>query len=303
MGERLDGIIVVDKPENITSAKAVAVVKKSFKARKAGHTGTLDPFATGVLVCCINSATRLAQFFLKDRKKYEAVIYLGAESDTQDLTGNIIAQCGDVKFSTGEIEAAFNKFKGNIEQFPPVYSALKQNGVPLYKLARLGRPVQKPARQVTISSIDILDICLPEIRFTVTCSAGTYIRTLCADIGAILGCGGYLKELKRLESGGFTMKHAVPLAEIDALASAGDLSSRMISMSDALQGMPVYVADNALEGKISYGRRILYKDIPSRFRIGQEGTLKVINKRNKLLAIVSYNNSDPDYTYRCVFNH
>ncbi len=303
MGNRLNGIVVVDKPGNISSAKVVAVVKRIFEAKKAGHTGTLDPFATGVLVCCINDATRLAQFLLKDKKKYEAVICLGAESDTQDLTGNIIIRYGDVKFSTREIESVFTRFKGNIEQFPPVYSALKQNGVPLYKLARQGRPVQKPARQVTVSSIKILDINLPEIRFEVTCSAGTYIRALCADIGTSLGCGGYLKELKRLESGGFTIQDAVPLSEMEALASAGQTPCRVISMSDALKNMPRYVADIDLEEKILYGRAISGKDIPSRFMNGQEGKLKILNNRNRLLAIVNYNNSCPDYKYCCVFNH
>jgi tRNA pseudouridine55 synthase len=303
MGNRLNGIIVVDKPENMSSAKVVAVVKRIFKAKKAGHAGTLDPFATGVLVCCINDATRLAQFFLKDKKKYEAVICLGAESDTQDLTGNIINQCDDIKFSKRELGAVFNKFKGTIEQFPPVYSALKQNGVPLYKLARQGRPVQKPARQITVSNIRILDINLPEIRFEVTCSAGTYIRTICADIGTSLGCGGYLKELNRLESGGFTLQHAVPLSEMEALASAGETPYRVISMSDALMGMPLYVADMDLEEKILYGRQISDKDIPFSYVNGQEGKLKILNKRNKLLAILNYNSICTDYKYCCVFNN
>ncbi len=302
-GDRLDGVIVVDKPVNMTSAKAVAVVKSVLKAKKAGHTGTLDPFATGVLVCCINDATRLAQFFLKSSKKYEAVMYLGAESDTQDLTGNIISRHEELKFSTREIESVFAEFKGDIEQLPPVYSALKQNGVPLYKLARMGRPVQKPARKVTISDIRILDIKLPEIRFEVSCSAGTYIRTLCADIGTVLGCGGYLKKLQRLESGGFKIQDAMPLSEMETLASTGKILYRVISMSDALMNMPGIVADHALAEKILYGRQISGMDIPSECRNGQEGTLKITNKHNKLLAILNYDTSGPDYTYCCVFNH
>ena len=168
--KELNGVIVIDKPPGITSANVVARVKKLLKAKKAGHTGTLDPFATGVLVCCINRATKLSRFFLHGKKRYEAILQLGVETDTQDLTGNVINVCHNLEFSEKAIQSAFKRFEGKIEQLPPVYSALKHKGVPLYKLARSKKPVQKPARQVSIITLKILKIKLPFIRFEVLCS-------------------------------------------------------------------------------------------------------------------------------------
>jgi tRNA pseudouridine55 synthase len=182
MPYKSSGIIVVDKPADITSARVVARIKKFFGAPKAGHTGTLDPFATGVMVCCINNATRLSRFFLHGNKKYEALLHLGIETETQDSTGTIIATCDEVHFSDKTIQTVFKQFEGTLYQHPPIFSALKHKGIRLYKLAREGKPVQKPPRRISISYIKILEIDQPLIRFEVSCSAGTYIRTLCADI-------------------------------------------------------------------------------------------------------------------------
>jgi len=238
----------------------VARIKKLLKARKAGHTGTLDPFATGVLVCCINRATKLSRFFLHGNKKYEAVLHLGVETDTQDSTGTVTNICHQVEFSKKTIQSAFKRFEGTIRQLPPVYSALKHKGIPLYKLARNKRPVQKPARQVFIIYLKILDIHLPTIRFEVLCSAGTYIRTLCADIGESLGCGGHLRELRRIESSGFTISDAVTLEELEGLALSKKLSDRIISMSNALKDMPEHIAGPALVNKINHGHIITKND-------------------------------------------
>jgi len=234
----LSGIIVVDKPANTTSAEVVAVVKKLLGAGKIGHTGTLDPFATGVLVCCVNRATKLARFFLHGSKTYEAVLHLGIETDTQDFTGTVTATGKETGFSDHAIRSVFEQFEGTLDQVPPVYSALKHKGTPLHKLARRGTPVQKPARRVFISKIEIVKIDLPLVRFTVSCGAGTYIRTLCADIGASLGCGGHLKELRRIESSGFTVAEGVTLPQLKKLVLSGKASERMVSMADALQEIP-----------------------------------------------------------------
>ena len=221
----LSGILVVDKPAGISSAKVVAIVKKALSAKKVGHAGTLDPFATGVLVCCINKATKLAQFFLQSKKKYIALVHLGVETDTQDLTGNITSESNKVHFSENKIRSVFKRFEGKIEQFPPVFSALKHKGVPLYKLARKGKPVQKPSRSVFISYIDILDINLPFVRFEVLCSSGTYVRTLCSNIGTSLGCGGHLKELRRTESSQFSIQDAVSVSELENSQNTGRFPS------------------------------------------------------------------------------
>lgn len=300
--QELSGVIVVDKPPGITSAKVVARVKKWLKARKAGHTGTLDPFATGVLVCCINRATKLSRFFLHGKKKYEAVLHLGVETDTQDSTGIVTNVCHHVEFSKKTIESAFKRFEGNIKQLPPVYSALKHKGIPLYKLARSKKPVQKPARQVSIITLKILEIHPPFIRFEVFCSAGTYIRTLCADIGASLGCGGHLKELRRIESSGFTITDAVTLEELEDLTLSEKLSDRLISMSNALKDMPEYIADNVLVNKINHGYIITKNDFMAEKINAFEGFIKIVDTNKTLVAVLKHAKDKNRYDYCCVFN-
>jgi tRNA pseudouridine55 synthase len=262
------GVLVVDKPADITSARAVALLKKMTGAKKAGHAGTLDPFATGILICCLNEATKISGFFLEGDKKYRAKLHLGVSTDTQDFTGKILSTCNKLNFSGEEITAVFNRYKGDIEQIPPVYSALKHKGVPLYRLARKGRPVQKPARKVRINYLKILETNIPEIFFEVSCSGGTYIRTLCADIGRDLGCGGHLKELRRIESCGFSAIESSTMTELEELARQGNIGSRIIKMSDALKNIPGFIADDALIKRISYGNAITDKDISSDFSTG-----------------------------------
>lgn len=301
--QELNGVIVVDKPPGITSAKVVARVKTLLKARKAGHAGTLDPFATGVLVCCINRATKLSRFFLHDKKKYQAVLHLGVETDTQDSTGAVTNICHDVEFSKKTIQSAFKRFEGTIKQLPPVYSALKHKGTPLYKLARSQRPVQKPARQVSIITLRILEICLPAVRFEVLCSAGTYIRTLCADIGAFLGCGGHLKELRRLESSGFTITDAVTLEDLEDLALSHKISSRIFSMSDALRNMTEHVADKDLVSKIIQGQRITKNDFIPEQMTTDEILIKIVDTEKNLVGVLKHIKDKYKYDYCCVLSN
>jgi tRNA pseudouridine55 synthase len=179
MPTELNGIVVVDKPEGISSAGVVARVKGIFGARKVGHTGTLDPFATGVLICCINQATRLSQFFLKGDKTYEAELVLGVVTDTQDATGTVVERHPwvDCRWNRS------GKRRRGLwapSQVPPVYSALKHRGTPLYKLARRGRPWKNRPGRYGLHRLEVLDVNLPAVRFSVSCSSGTYVRTLCA---------------------------------------------------------------------------------------------------------------------------
>lgn len=309
--KNLSGILVVDKPAGISSAKVVAIVKKALSAKKVGHTGTLDPFATGVLICCINNATKLAKFFLQGKKKYTALAHLGVETDTQDSTGNIISECNKVNFSENQIRSVFKRFEGKIEQLPPVFSALKHEGVPLYKLARKGKPVQKPARSVFISYIDILDISLPFVRFEVLCSSGTYVRTLCSDIGASLGCGGHLKELRRIESSQFSIRDAVTVSELEELAKCGKLSQRLINMADALKDMNSLIANDDLTQKIFHGSIITQKDVfPDLVKSqsgdqadDQNGLFKILNRENKLIAVLTFDKGKNSFKYNCVFHN
>jgi tRNA pseudouridine55 synthase len=303
--QELSGIIVVDKPQNITSAKVVADVKQLLKARKVGHAGTLDPFAEGVLVCCINDATRLARFLLAGNKTYEATLKLGIETDTQDSTGTVTAVKPFMDYPEETIISAFKKFEGPIDQQPPVFSALKHKGTPLYKLARKGTPVQKPARRVCISEIKILEIMLPLVHFEVSCSAGTYIRTLCADIGKQIGCGGHLFALKRIESCGFKIQQANSLAALEERVLTGDATHFMIGMTDALRDMPACIADQKLIAKIRHGQHITKTDLgfdrlPAQTR-KQDTNFKVVDADNTLLAVLNYEKNQDKFSYACVF--
>ncbi len=301
MDHDLSGILVVDKPANITSATVVSNVKRLLKAKKVGHTGTLDPFATGVLICCINKATRLAGFLLKDHKKYVGILHLGVSTDTQDSTGAIVSTSKNVNFSVETLQNAVKQFEGSIEQEPPVYSALKFKGVPLHKLARAGKPVRKPARRLYISYINILDINLPEIRFETSCSAGTYVRTLGADIGEFLGCGGHLKELRRIESSGFSLNEAVPLSELKAMALSGTIFEQVISMKNALRGIPEFAVTSDWVKKIKNGVLLKKMALSPKVIRETEGLIKIIDEHGNLIAVLNNVNRLDHYRYCCVF--
>jgi tRNA pseudouridine55 synthase len=231
---------------------------------------------------------------------------LGQETDTQDSTGSVVGIGNPAKLTEKTIGSVFKQFLGSIEQLPPVYSALKHKGEPLYKLARRGQPLQKPPRRVQISNIHIREINLPFIWFEVTCSAGTYIRTLCADIGKTLGCGGHLQALQRTESSGFTLKQAVTLKQLEESTQAGDFSGLMISMADALHDMPEYVADRHLIEKIRYGMVLTQKDLFSGHLADRitdsQAHIKIIDARNNLIAVLAYTQGKNRLTYCCVFN-
>ncbi len=302
------GIVILDKPEGLSSAQAVGRVKRLLGARKAGHAGTLDPFATGVLVCMLNQATRLGRFLLAGEKTYEAVLHLGIATDTQDGTGQVVERRPIAADIEERLAEAFHCFEGDIEQAPPAYSALKHKGVPLYKLARRGRPVYKPARQVRISALTIKAVNLPEIHFRVTCSAGTYIRSLCADIGQALGCGGHLSQLRRTGSSGFGIEAAVDLTELERRVRDPRADVPLISPAAALPGMEALVADEGTIRKISNGVRLTPIDLPlpapRRPDIREDrGTrfYKIIDGRKRLWAIVTFRPGEQTYDYCCVF--
>jgi tRNA pseudouridine55 synthase len=299
------GVIVVDKPQNTTSAGVVADVKRLLSARKVGHAGTLDPFAEGVLVCCINDATRLARFLLAGNKTYDATLKLGIETDTQDMTGTVTTVKTVRDWPEDTIKSAIKKFEGQIEQQPPVFSALKHKGTPLYRLARKGTPVQKPARRVHVSKIKILEVRLPLVHFEVSCSAGTYIRTLCADIGQQLGCGGHLLALKRTRSSGFKIEQAISLPQLEKQVLAGDSKQYLISMTDALGDMPSCIADQKLIEKIRHGKHLKTSDIridwPSAKSKKQDANIKIVDDDNILHAVLNYEKNRDKLSYACVF--
>ncbi|MFO7838340.1 MAG: tRNA pseudouridine(55) synthase TruB [Desulfosalsimonadaceae bacterium] len=295
------GIVLVDKPEQMSSAAVVARIKKLAKAKKAGHTGTLDPEATGLLLCPVNKATRLSRFFLHGWKSYEALLVLGVETDTQDAAGRVTERRTVPDLDASRLEAVIQQFQGEINQIPPAYSALKHKGRPLYEYARSGRPVHKPARQVTIERIALQKLELPEVALSLRCSSGTYIRSLCAEIGRSLGCGAYLKKLRRTENGGFNVSESWTLAKLGELADAGRFGEAMIPPAPALRGMPVHTADNALTEKIKYGKMIYLHDVDG---MAETGYIKILDAEENLLAVLCREEADNErLKYCCVFHH
>ena len=209
----MDGLLLIDKPSGWTSHDAVAYVRRTLGQKKAGHTGTLDPDATGLLIILIGKATRLAPYFEADEKEYVAGMKLGEETDTQDASGQVIKQCPVPPLDEKKIGEVFSRFTGKLEQVPPMYSAIKVGGQPLYKKARAGTEVERPPRKVEIKELELLGLKLPVIEFRVRCSKGTYVRTLCMDMGDALGSCAHMSSLRRTMTGGYGIDGAVSLSE------------------------------------------------------------------------------------------
>ena len=216
----MDGIIIIDKPAGWTSQDVTAKLRGVFQTRRIGHGGTLDPMATGVLPVFVGRATRGVEFFEHADKTYEAVLHLGITTDTEDITGEILEEKA-VCVTEADILAVLPQFRGEIQQIPPMYSAIKINGQKLCNLARKGKEVERPARTITIHALDFLGLEGSKVTLRVHCSKGTYIRTLCKDIGAALGCGGCMESLRRVSAGSYTIAEAIPLAEVVASENPG----------------------------------------------------------------------------------
>ncbi|MCD7709177.1 MAG: tRNA pseudouridine(55) synthase TruB [Clostridiales bacterium] len=219
----INGIVNVYKDSGFTSFDVVAKLRGVFRQKKIGHTGTLDPDATGVLPVALGSATRACDLLLDRDKEYEAVLLLGTVTDTQDVTGTVLGH-GEVNVTDAQVRETMLSFVGEYMQVPPMYSALKVNGKKLCELAREGVTVEREARPVTVYDIKIIEMDLPRVRFSVSCSKGTYIRTLCDDIGKSLGCGGCMESLVRTRAAGFALDDALHIAEIEERVAAGDFS-------------------------------------------------------------------------------
>ena len=226
----MNGIINVYKEKGYTSHDVVAVLRKIAGQKKIGHTGTLDPDATGVLPVCLGRATKLCDLLTDRDKTYEAVLLLGKTTDTQDISGAILKEQPTDHLNEAEVTKVIESFKGTYDQIPRMYSALKVNGKKLYELAREGKTVERKSRKVTIYQIHIKEIQLPRVRMEVTCSKGTYIRTLCHDIGNLLGTGGCMEELTRTKVGRFELKDSLKLEELSDLAQNGRLEDALIPL-------------------------------------------------------------------------
>ncbi|MBR5021591.1 MAG: tRNA pseudouridine(55) synthase TruB [Oscillospiraceae bacterium] len=218
----MDGIIIIDKPQDWTSQDVTAKLRGVFQTRRIGHGGTLDPMATGVLPVFVGRATRGVEFFDHADKTYEAVLRLGITTNTEDISGERLEE-KPVCVTESDILSVLPQFRGEIQQIPPMYSAIKINGQKLCNLARKGKEVERPARTITIYDLDFLGMEGNCVRLRIHCSKGTYIRTLCKDIGAALGCGGCMESLRRVSAGSYTIEEAIPLATVVASGNPGEL--------------------------------------------------------------------------------
>ena len=231
------GIIVIDKETGYTSHDVVAKLRRILGTRRVGHTGTLDPEAAGVLPVAFGQATRLTDLIADHSKTYEAVLRLGVETDTQDMTGRILTESGFLPDERAVCEAA-GSFVGEQLQIPPMYSAKKVGGKKLYELARAGETVERKPNRIRIDSIEITKICFPLVFFTVDCSKGTYIRTLCHDIGQKLGCGGAMQALRRTRVGAFSIRQSVSIEKVEEAVKEGRLGDLVITVEEVLSQYP-----------------------------------------------------------------
>lgn len=248
----MNGILLVDKPSGWTSSDVVVKLKGVLHERRIGHAGTLDPMATGLLTVFVGRATRAVQFAEAQDKRYLASLRLGVETDTLDITGAVINEC-EADFGIGAVRAATSGFVGAQMQLPPMYSAIKVNGRRLYDIARGGGTVERAPRPVNIYSIDVLGGAQADWQLDVRCSKGTYIRTLCADIGAALGVGGCMSSLRRLEAGQFSVDSAYSLDEIIAAAEKGEAEGLLRGVDTLFASRPEYIADARQAARIRVG--------------------------------------------------
>ncbi|MBR0366439.1 MAG: tRNA pseudouridine(55) synthase TruB [Clostridia bacterium] len=252
----MNGIVVIDKPAGVTSHDVVGMVRKRFATRRVGHTGTLDPLATGVLVMCVGNATKAADMIANADKRYRAGLELGICTDTLDTEGTVTEQRA-VNVTEADVRECILSFIGEQDQIPPMYSAIKQNGKKLYELAREGKEIEREKRRINIYSIDIIDISLPYVTIDVHCSKGTYIRSLCDDIGRRLGCGAVMTALRRTGSAGFTTDDAYTIAELDELS---DISSALMPTDSLFSGLDEIHLNARQEKSITNGVRMTWRD-------------------------------------------
>lgn len=248
----MNGVIVIDKPAGRTSRAVVEEVQRALGIKKAGHTGTLDPLATGVLPVCINEATKLVQFLALDTKDYRATLLLGIRTDTLDTDGRIVSR-EEPRVSRQQVEEAIHSLVGRREQLPPLYSAVKFRGRPLYEWTRRGVEVTQPPREVEVYGVRVDEVRLPEVVFTVSCSKGTYIRSLCAEVGEMLGCGGCMSALRRTRSGCFYEEMALVTEGIPEAEKRELFTAHLAPMAELLPEMAAVDVDASLAERLRNG--------------------------------------------------
>lgn len=275
-GRKINGILLLDKAKGVSSNFALQQVKRLFFAQKAGHTGSLDPLATGILPICLGEATKFASFLLADDKSYITIAKLGSTTDTLDSEGKILTTNSTKNINLELIKKVIENFKGEIEQIPPMYSALKKNGIPLYKLARKGIEIEREARKITIFDLQIIDFENDLLTLKVHCSKGTYIRTLVDDIGKVLGCGAFVAELRRDKFAHFDLSKTIKFDNLDKNDDYTNLDNKLLTIDDILLNFPKLEIDEKQTIDIGFGRQIKV-DMPD-----QETMIKIFNNNTFL---------------------
>lgn len=256
-----DGVLVVKKAAGWTSHDVVAKIRRLLGGIKVGHGGTLDPSATGVLPILIGKATRIAEYLMDWEKEYRAVLRLGVSTDTQDATGTVLMQRGTAHLERSTLDEVIGRFRGSIRQVPPMYSAVKVGGVPLYKSARAGKTVAREPRNVHIRVLDVLKVDGQDVTFRVVCSKGTYIRALCADIGDALGVGGHLHTLERTRVGPLGVEQALTVEALASLLALGRLGEEVWTLDRVLESLPTLVVDASAANRVRHGAPVPWSNI------------------------------------------
>lgn len=272
----MNGIILVDKPQDWTSHDVVAKLRGVLHERRIGHSGTLDPLATGLLVAFVGRATRAVEFAEADSKEYLAGLRLGVSTDTQDITGNIVAESAALP-DEAALREALGRFIGDIEQIPPMYSAIKIGGKKLYELARRGESVERAPRKITVSAIDIAGRDGDDYILNISCSKGTYVRTLCSDIGEALGCGACMSSLRRTRAGVFSVDDAHSLADIEAAVREGRLSDIILPVDTLFTSFPKLTVSQSAAKRLKNGNIIKIS--------AEDGEYKVYSDSDEFLLL------------------
>jgi tRNA pseudouridine55 synthase len=280
----MNGVLVIDKPSGPTSFDVVRKVRSLLRVKKVGHTGTLDPMATGVLPICVGDATRVAGHITEADKAYDARVKLGVQTDTLDAEGKVVSTRPVPELDRERVEAALDRFRGSFDQVPPMYSAIKVGGRRLYELARAGEEIERQARAVTVHALVLKDFGGDEIQLSVRCSKGFFVRSLAHDLGEALGCGAHLTALRRTQSGPFSLSQALPLAELeDWFAQDRDqalsrIAPRLVGMNAALGELQAVTVSAAKADKVRHGVPLDVQDAPL-------GRVRVLGPGDELLAI------------------
>lgn len=288
----IHGVINIYKEEGFTSHDVVAKLRGILRQKKIGHTGTLDPAAVGVLPVCLGKGTRLCDMLTDKRKTYRAVMLLGTETDTQDTTGTVLDRKDTSSLTEEKVRAAAEAFVGPYQQVPPMYSALKVGGKRLYELARQGKEVERPSRPVEIYELTVEQVELPRVTMTVCCSKGTYIRTLCHDIGQSLGCGGCMEHLVRTRVDRFEISESLRLSEVEQLAAEGRILDAVVPVDAMFDRYPAYYSDSTeLDKLLTNGNTFpgrLLEESSAASAVSEESWLRVYDSGKRFIGIYEY---------------